>query len=268
MSSCITRSIAEWIPGDAESRKLLDNAVYSAIGNTEEKSNGLPEAVLKIIIGYLKGYRCFGASDWSIHCGRVDPAPPLPHDFSAIWNRPCPILPKNKIKKTHMLVYLPATVDGKPFTLKKLVEIAKRHFPQNNGSNEFIWIWLNCIEVLGDKPIDKSGWVLMPKDVLPGSRKKCYDEQQKIVAELARQSLIDYKPAGTLEAATCFLLQYLKTRLFNNNLRTFTCCKDKVQGWQTVVGIITLPALSINSQPSANEDNGIAPLVYISIPNN
>jgi len=142
MSSCIARSGAEWIPGDAKSRepvdrKLLDDAVHLAIGNKKENSNGLPIAISKLVVDYLEEFPCFGESEWTILCGKVDPAPPLPEDFSAIWNEPCPIYSGKKISETHMLVYIPATVDEKPFTLKKLGEIAKRFFLKNDAGYKF-----------------------------------------------------------------------------------------------------------------------------------
>lgn len=224
-----------WISSDFKSRERLDDAVYSAIGNTGKNLNGFPKAISKMVVDYLEEFPSFGESEWTTLFGRVDPAPPLPPDFSDIWNGPCPIYSGKKISETHMLVYIPATVDGKPFTLNKLGEIAKRFFPTND--NGYRDIWSGIVDELGDKSI-KSRWVLMTKDVLPGSRNKSYAEQQKIVASLAKKSL-GYEVPDTLEAATCILVQYFsdsKTRLFNNDPWTYTRCKEKVQGYQTVVG--------------------------------
>lgn len=259
MSSCITRSGAVWVTGDAKSREGLDDAVYSAIGNTKENLNGLPQAISKMVVDYLEEYPSFGESEWTTLCGRVDPAPSLPPDFSDLWNRPCPIYPGMKISETHMLVYIPATVDGKPFTLKKLGEIAKRFFPQNDKG--FRSIWPGVVDELGDKSI-KSRWVLMTKDVLPGSRNKSYAEQQKIVARLAKKSL-GYKVPDTLEAATCILAQYFfdsKTRLFNNEPWTYTRCEEKIQGYQTVVGAFAPAGLDVCSSDFDYDHIGIAAL--------
>jgi hypothetical protein len=171
---------------------------------------------------------------WKTLCGRVDPAPPLPPNFSDIWNGPCPICSGKKISETHILVYIPATIDGKPFTLNKLGEIAKRFFPKNGKGYKYIWS--NIVHELGDKPIN-SHWVLMTKDVLPGSRNKSYAEQQKIVAALAEKSLISYEVPETLEAAACILSQYASNiRLFSDKPPTYTRCKEKLQGDQVVVG--------------------------------
>ncbi|MBA3815732.1 MAG: hypothetical protein H0X29_04270 [Parachlamydiaceae bacterium] len=109
MSSCITRSGAEWVSGDTKSRERLNDAVYSA--------KSFPQAITQIVIDYLEVNPCFGESEWAALCGRVDPAPSLPPDFYDIWNGPCPIYSGKKISETHMLVYIPATIDGKPFTL-------------------------------------------------------------------------------------------------------------------------------------------------------
>ncbi|MBA3816526.1 MAG: hypothetical protein H0X29_08425, partial [Parachlamydiaceae bacterium] len=232
-------------------RERLDDAVYSAIS--------FPQAISKMVVDYLEEYPSFGESEWTALCERVDPAPPLPHDFSDIWNGPCPIYSGKKISETHMLVYIPATVDGKPFTLKKLGEIAKRFFPQNDSGYSHIWSGIN--DELGDKSI-KSRWVLMTKDVLPGSRNKSYAEQQKTVDRLAKKSLV-YKVPGTLEAATCILVQYFfdsKTRLFNDEPLTYTRCKEKVRGYQTVVGGFAPAGLDVFRSHSDYDSIGVAAL--------
>lgn len=134
-----------------------------------------------------------------------------------------------------MLVYIPATVDEVPFTLKKLGEIAKRYFPKNDQG--YRYIWSDIVSELGDKSIDRSHWVLMTKDVLPGSKGKCYDGQQRMIAKLAKKSL-SYEVPRILESATCILAQYFdsKTRLFSDAPWTYTRCNEKVQGRPTIVG--------------------------------
>jgi hypothetical protein len=103
---------------------------------------------------------------------------------------------------------------------------------------------------LGDKPIDKSRWVLMTKNVVPGSRNKSYAKQQKIVAGLAEKSLMDYEVPDTLSSAACILSQYFldsKTRLFSDAPWTYTSCKEEIQGYQTAVGGFSPAGLSITS---------------------
>ncbi len=259
MSSRIARSGAVWISDDAKSREWLDHAVYSAIGNTEKNLKGVPQAVSKMVVDYLEAYPGFGESEWTTFCGRVDPAPPLPSDFSDIWNGPCPIYSGKKINETHMLVYIPATIDGKPFTLKKLGEIAKRFFPKTGRGFEYITP--SIFDKLGEKSTE-SRWVLMTKDVLRGSRNKNYAKQRKIVARLAEKSL-GYKVPDALEAATCILAQYFfdsKTRSFSNELWTYTRCEEEIQGDQVIVGGFTPVGLQVSCYNADDEFVGIAAL--------
>lgn len=258
MTSCISRSGAIWTTGDTKSRKRVDDAIYSAIGN-KENLNGYPLAISQIIVDYLEEYRSFGERDWMRFCKKVDPAPPIPLDFYDIWYGPCPIYPEKKISETHMLVYIPATVDGKPFTLKKLGEITKNFFPKIDKG--YRHISSDVVHILGDKSI-KSCWVLMTKDVLPGSRNKSYTEQQKIVASLAKISL-RYEVPDTLEAATCILAQYFfdsKTCLFSEEPWTHTRCKDEVQSHRIVVGGFSPLGLYIRTPPFDSGEYGVAAL--------
>lgn len=251
---------AEWTSEEIERRELLDHTVYSVLGNGEKKSNGFPQTISKIVVDYLENYRCFGESEWTL-LGRVNPAPLLPIGFSAIWKGACPIFPAKKIRETHMLVYIPSTLDGQPLTLKKLGEITKSYFPESERGYGFIWQLL----VDAGKSIDQSRWVLMTKDVLPGSRNKNYAEQQKMIAKLVEKSLINYEVPETLEAAICILSQYFvsKERLFHDNPVTFTICKELVPKTPPIfVGGFSLNGLCLNrALPHASKDTiGVAAL--------
>jgi F-box domain len=143
--------------------------------------------------------------------------------------------PEKSAKDSLMFVRLPKTLNGR-LTLKSLGEMAKRYFPDNDTGYNFISPAI--FDELGDKSIDKSRWVLMTKDVLPGSRYKSYDKQKYIIANLAQKALIGYEVPETLEAAACILAKYFdsNTRLFSDNPWTYTRCKENVQNLQTFVG--------------------------------
>ena len=95
-----------------------------------------------------------------------------------------------------MLVRLP-----KGFTLNTLGMLAKKYFPQNPDG--YGYIWERILKEHGDRSIDKSTWLLMTKDVLPGSRNKSYGEQQNIVAELAEKSQCGLR--SSLSSRSCGL---------------------------------------------------------------
>lgn len=183
----------------------------------------------------------------------------LPWNIARILESRCPIFPEKRVMDTHMLVRLPKTLNG-GLTLKSLGELAKKYFSDSNSGYRFIWAAI--VQELGDKSIDKSHWVLMTKDVLPGSKNKSYGEQQKIVADLAEKSLISYEVPETLESAVCILSQYFGSniRLFSDNPWTYTRCKDKVQGYQTVVGAFAPAGLYVTSVSYDYDRIGVAAL--------
>ena len=107
-----------------------------------------------------------------------------------------------------------------------------------DNTDGYRYIWSAIVDELGDKPADESVWLLMTKDVLPGSRSKSYSQQKNIVAELAETTGVPYQVPTTLEAATCILAEYSRSenRLFSDSPWTYTRCQENVQGYQTVVG--------------------------------
>ena len=162
--------------------------------------------------------------------------------------------PGKSIRETHILVRMP-----KGLTVKKLGELAKKYFPSNiNGYKD---IRDRIIDELGDKSVEESFWLLMTKEVLPGSRNKSYEQQKTTVAELAATTGAPYQVPTALEAATCILAEYSrsKNRLFNDSPWTFTHCKESVQGWQVVVGSFAPAGLVVNCY-YAGDDIGVAAL--------
>ena len=103
----------------------------------------------------------------------------------------------------------------------------------------------------------------MTKDVLLGSSNKSYNEQQKIVAELAEKSLISYEVPETLQSAACILSQYFASniRLFSDSPLTYTRCQENVQGFQVVVGGFAVAGLEVDHYyVYDNEKIGVAAL--------
>ena len=189
----------------------------------------------EIAFGNDKWAQCFGTDVVKNEDNREEFSSLPSDDFIADCKKFKSIFPERNAKDSLMLVRLPKTLNG-GLTLKNLGKLAESYF--SNSDIGYKFIWPGIVEELGDKSIDKSHWVLMTKDILPGSRAKSYGEQQKIVADLAKKSLIGYEVPETLESAVCILSQYFGSniRLFSDNPWTYTRCKDKVQGYETVVG--------------------------------
>jgi hypothetical protein len=162
--------------------------------------------------------------------------------------------PGKNIRETHVLVRMP-----KELTIKKLGELAKKYFPSN--ANGYRYIWSAIVDELGDKPADESIWLLMTKDVLPGSRNKSYSQQKTIIDELAKTTRVPYQVPITLEAATCILAEYFRSenRLFSDSPWTCTRCQENVQSYQVVVGGFTPAGLAVGGLYK-NDNIGIAAL--------
>lgn len=80
---------------------------------------------------------------------------------------------RKKVIDTHVLVIISKTLSGQHLTLSTLGEVAKRYFPDSQTGYGLIPRLI--VNELGDKPLEKSQWVLMRKDILPGSRKKKHE---------------------------------------------------------------------------------------------
>ena len=213
----------------------------------------------EIAFGNDKWAQCFGTNVVKNEDNREEFSSLPSDDFIADCKKFKSIFPERNAKDSLMLVRLPKTLNG-GLTLKSLGELAKKCFSASDTGYRIIWATI--IQEQGDKSIDKSQWVLMTKDVLPGSRDKSYGEQQKIVADLAKKSLISYEVPETLEAAACILSQYFGSniRLFSDNPWTYTRCKEKVQDFQTVIGCFAPAGLHLSSGGFDSSRTGVAAL--------
>jgi hypothetical protein len=127
------------------------------------------------------------------------------------------------------LVLIPATVGGVPFTLNRLGELIQH--PKNGGHSTKYSIYADLVKAqIGEASPPSSYWLLMTRDVLPGSRNKEYDFQKGFVAGYASKLGLPYEIPHALEAAAAILLHHARTgeRLFGDAPRTFTQCQDEV----------------------------------------
>ena len=181
----------------------------------------------------------------------------LPWNIAEILGSRCPIFPEKKVMDTHMLVRIPKTLNG-GLTLKSLGELAKKFFSQSDTG--YRYICNNIVDDFGDKSINKSCWVLMTKDLLPGSKKKKRGEQRVLISKLAEKSLISHEVPGTLEFVACVLSQYfdLNIRLFTDHPLIYTRCKEVVRGKRIVVGGFAPSGLVVTPDHYGKEFIGVA----------
>lgn len=236
------------IVGWSVDSKTVERAVLAA-------GPHIPSALANLIGSYVpKQEGVFAENDWNELCGRVAPAPPLPENIEEIWEGPCHIFPDKKVKDTHVLVYLPTTVDDKPLTLKTIGEIAKRFFLKSDKGYRYI---LDKIEKqMGNQPVTAAGWILMTKTVIDGSRNASYAIQQTMITELAKKAKVAYNVPSALEATICILTHYMRTgtRLFSNNPFTYTRCQESIDGYKLVVGGFSPVGLDVDDDDFDFED--------------
>ena len=147
--------------------------------------------------------------------------PPLPKNITEILQAPCPFYPDKKVEETHLLVLIPKTVNGKPFTLNLLQELIQN--PKEKNRTCFMCLPKYIKKDFGDAQVEKSYWMLMTKEVIPESLNKTYEEQKELV-----QNQDGYEIPGTLEATIGIFMHYFKTgeRLYEIDPQRSTRCKE------------------------------------------
>jgi hypothetical protein len=129
----------------------------------------------------LLALKTLGEVEWKYYFGEVESAPDLPSDMTAILDGTCPFWSGKRVKDTHLLVLIPAKVNGQPFSLNLLRELTQH--PNNGGhKTKYSYYGRHVQAQLGAASPAASYWLLMTRDVLPGSRDKSYRDQKKLVA--------------------------------------------------------------------------------------
>jgi hypothetical protein len=171
----------------------------------------------------------FGAEEWRQYLGEVEEGPPLPTHIVDTLNSACPFWPGKQVKDTHLLVLIPATVNGEPFSLNLLGALIQR--PQGGGySTEYSYYGSAIRKQFGAQSPVRSYWVLMTRDVLEGSRDETYASQQALVAHHASRTGCPYELPDALEAATVISSHYVRSgeRLYADAPWTYTRCQELV----------------------------------------
>jgi hypothetical protein len=190
----------------------------------------------------------FGAQEWARYFGEVGVAPSLPADIGQILRSACPFWPEKQVKDTHLLVLIPATVAGRPFSLNLLGDLIQR--PQGGGYPTRYRNYDHAIEAqCGAQSPERSYWVLMTRNVLEGSRNRKYAPQQALVAAHAKRTGLPYELPSSLEAATAILSHYVRSgeRLYTYDPGTYTRCQELVNGlYPAVVGGFASRGVSVD----------------------
>ena len=215
-----------------ENIPILPNAIVQ-----DEVSNSIPSIA-------------FGKADLEKYFGDIGMEPPLPANIEEILNEPCSFWPNKKVKETHLLVLIPSTVNGKPFTLNYLEELIQK--PKSGYATKYRFYVDNMREEPGEKSYP-SHWVLMRRDVVPGSRGKNCPELCSLISSHSKNVGLPYEIPYALEATASILMHYVKTgehlytddKLGGRN----TCTICKAMAWlmgPVVVGNFSSEGLFVN----------------------
>ncbi|MHA7878032.1 MAG: hypothetical protein ACX93T_03905 [Bacteroidota bacterium] len=175
----------------------------------------------------------FGKASWGQYFGDVGVEPLLPDDIDKIWNSNCPFWPDKKVGDTHLLVLIPATVNGSPFTLNLLEElVSSPPITTRSYATRYRLYNHKVQKAYGDSAPGRSYWILMTKEILPSSRDKDYVAQQRLVADYAREHKLGYTLPSVLEATTAVLTHYVRSgkQLYTNDPSTYTRCFEQIDG--------------------------------------
>jgi hypothetical protein len=204
----------------------------------------------------LTALRVLGEVEWKHYFGDVGLVPDLPTDMATILDGPCPFWPDQLVKDTHLLVLIPATVGGVPLTLNRLGELVKH--PSHGGHRTEYGCYHERVKAqIGKESPPRSYWLLMTRDVLPGSGSKVYEAQEEMVAAHAGRESVPYALPSVLEAATAILMHHAREgdRLFGNEPWTYTRCQEVVDGWPVVVGSFSSEGLDVDYDYAACHRN-------------
>jgi hypothetical protein len=205
----------------------------------------------------LLALKTLGEVEWKHYLGEVGPAPDLPINMAAILDSTCPFWPDKKVRDTHLLVLIPAKVNGQPFSLNLLRELIQN--PNNGGHKTKYRYYSSRVRMqFGASSPTASYWLLMTRNVLPESRNKTYANQKKIVADHEKRTSLPYELPKALEAATAILTHYVRNgeRLYSDSpWWIFTCCHELVDGEHpAVVGGFEYSGLGVDDSRYGNED--------------
>ena len=199
----------------------------------------------------LLGKNFLGAEAWRKQGIDVGVEPPLPSTITEeLLNSDCALHPGEKIKDTHLLVLVPKTVNGEPYTAVKLDELCATR--KGSGDN-LIYAGFDSwkSQEWASAPQSRSEWVLIPKsDPDPNKVPEGKHFRSKKIA--AQQDVHDehygeYREVKTVELMTAALLNDLvngEPRMLDGN--RLRCAEPNASGGRVCVGFFVARGLEVD----------------------
>jgi len=199
------------------------------------------------------GKNFLGPEEWKAQGIDVGEVPPIPTSITKkLLESECPLHPGEKIKDTHLLVLVPKTVNGEPYTALKLDELCSTR--KGSGDALIFGDYVSWkAQPLASAPQSRSEWMLIPKsDPDPSKvsadkhfRSKNISAQEKVHED----HYPEYREVKTLELMTAVLLNDLvngEPRMLDgdNYLR---CEEPHTFGGRVCVGLFDADGLGVNA---------------------
>ena len=190
--------------------------------------NGLPNFLSETAIGPNTRALMWGHAVWNqrFPCMKVKPRH-LSSQMEQILTKQCPIDATKQVWQTHILILMPP-LSGK--SLEKEM--------QGRGAHWTIEPYNDCqqaVEKIRASTLEQCvPWVLMTREVIPGSEGKTYDEQVHLLQEKG-----GYKMPEALELITALRMDRVQDLPEGNRLAPlegFVRCADKAHGGSILVG--------------------------------
>ena len=196
----------------------------------------------------VSGAVVFGQEAWVRYFGDTGVEPPLPFDIDAILNSACPFWPGSKVKDTHLLVLIPATVHDRPFTLDLLECLIEN--PHSGGYSTKCCYQSDAVKEEFGSQLSSCNpyWILVTRSILPDSQCKTFEEQESLIADYSCKTGLHYVVPSPLEAATAILSHHARSgeRICPNYPRMYTRCAGKVDYiYPVYMGLFSLEGLNI-----------------------
>ena len=255
------------IRSPVEIRQAQREAAEKIAAAKERGDLAAAQSVLKEFSEQMRAFRepldvlgpnFLGVAAWKNIGVDVGEAPPLPKSLTLeLLNSECPLHPREKIKDTHILVLVPKTVNGEPYTALKLDELCA----QRKGSGDQLisdgkTAWKS--QSWARAPQAQSEWVLIPKsDPDPERMRGKYGEEEgdkhhfrskdiPAQQEVHNDHYKEYREVKAVELMTTVLLYDLthKERLLRYHY--LRCEEPAAFGGRVCVGDFGANGLQVN----------------------
>ncbi|MBI3236202.1 MAG: hypothetical protein HYZ48_00600 [Chlamydiales bacterium] len=150
---------------------------------------------------------------------------------------------------------VPATVNGKLLTLESLEELVKS--PKEENTTQYRAWYPGGNEKAS---VMKNTWVLLTRDVLPGSRNQTYGKQVALVRKLAKKANVSYAVPRVIEVVASLFMHYVRSgeRLYSDSPWTYTRCQEKYDNkWPMTIGGFAASGVCISRSNYDDEGYGV-----------